>query len=319
MSNRVMIPVASGKGGVGKTFLTANLAIALAEKGLKTLAVDLDLGGSNLFSFLGLPNQYPGVGDFLKARVSELEDLIVPTGIDNLGFLAGQGRTPFLANIPYAQKIRLMQHIRRLPAQYVLLDLGAGTAFNVLDFFRTTQRGIVVTTPDYPAIMGMLGFLKHGCLRNLARTFSKNPPVRERIEALFRKPMSDNRITVEHIRREVARVDPQAGETVARLAQELRPRIIFNRGEHPEEMEAAVKIDETLRNVLSMEVDYFGFVCEDPEIRQCLKQGVPFLSRHKERPASEALRQIADRVVRFWDQTIPNSARRIQAHAAELY
>jgi len=318
MSNPVIIPVASGKGGVGKTFLTANLAIALAEQGMTTLAVDLDLGGSNLHTFLGLPNQYPGVGDFLKARVSELEDLIVPTGMDNLGFLAGQGRTPFLANIPYAQKIRLMQRIRRLPAQYILLDLGAGTAFNTLDFFRMTQHGVVVTTPDYPAIMGMLGFLKHGCLRNLVRTFSKHPPVRECIEALFRQPMSDHQITVEHIRREVARVDPQTGETVARLTQNLRPRVIFNRGEHPEEMNATAKIDETLRNVLSMEVDYFGFVCEDPEIRQCLKQGVPFLSCQKNRPASKALRQIADRVVRFWDRTIPDSARRIQEHAEAL-
>ena len=75
-----IVPIASGKGGVGKTFLTANLAIALAEAGHRTIAVDMDLGGSNLYSFLGIPNRFPGIGDFLKARSAELEDLQVKTG-----------------------------------------------------------------------------------------------------------------------------------------------------------------------------------------------------------------------------------------------
>ena len=70
----IIIPVASGKGGVGKTFLTANLAFALAEMGHPTVAIDMDLGGSNLHSFLGLSNQFSGLGDFLKARSAELEE-----------------------------------------------------------------------------------------------------------------------------------------------------------------------------------------------------------------------------------------------------
>ncbi len=55
-----------------------NLAIALAEMGHRVIAVDLDLGGSNLYAFFGLSNRYPGIGDFLKARAAELDELLVP-------------------------------------------------------------------------------------------------------------------------------------------------------------------------------------------------------------------------------------------------
>ena len=131
-----IIPVAGGKGGVGKTFFVANLAIAMANMGYKTVAVDMDLGGSNLHFFLDLPKRFPGIGDFLKARSAELEDLIVSTEVPNLHFIPGDGLTPFMANIPYVQKLRLISRIKKLPAEYVLLDLGAGTSFNTLDFFR---------------------------------------------------------------------------------------------------------------------------------------------------------------------------------------
>ena len=76
-----IIPVASGKGGVGKSFLTANLGFALGEMGHRTVAVDMDLGGSNLHAFLGLSNRFPGIGDFLKARTAKLLKRKCP-GID---------------------------------------------------------------------------------------------------------------------------------------------------------------------------------------------------------------------------------------------
>ena len=82
--------------------------MALARRGHKTIVVDMDLGGSNLHSFLGLSNRYPGIGDFLKAKTADLEELLVPTGTANLQFLPGDGRTPFMANIPHGQKEKLI-------------------------------------------------------------------------------------------------------------------------------------------------------------------------------------------------------------------
>ncbi len=126
MSETTIIPVAGGKGGVGKTLLTANLAMALAQLGHPTIVVDLDLGNSNINSFLGLPNQFPGVGDFLRIGSKPLQDFLVETNIENLQLIPGYGRMPFMANITYYQKQRLIRQLMDLSSRYVLLDLGAG-------------------------------------------------------------------------------------------------------------------------------------------------------------------------------------------------
>jgi flagellar biosynthesis protein FlhG len=122
----------------------------LAEQGHEAIAVDLDLGSSNLHSFLGLRNEFPGVGDYLRGRPSPLQDFLVETKIPRLKFVPGDGRMPFMANITHHQKRRLIKDLKTLPARYVLLDLGAGSSFNVLDFFKIVGSGIVVTTPEYP-------------------------------------------------------------------------------------------------------------------------------------------------------------------------
>ena len=85
--NRTIIPIASGKGGVGKSFITANLAIALAKLGKQVIVADLDFGGSNLHTCLGIHNTHPGIGDFLRARfASGLAYDHVPGTVCNLLF-----------------------------------------------------------------------------------------------------------------------------------------------------------------------------------------------------------------------------------------
>jgi flagellar biosynthesis protein FlhG len=314
-----IIPIASGKGGVGKTFLTANLAFALAEMGHQTLAVDMDLGGSNLHSFLGFSNRFPGIGDFLKARSAELEEMLVPTEAPNLQFLAGDGMTPFMANIPYAQKIRLISRIVKLPAEYILLDLGAGTSFNTLDFFRLSHHGFVITTPEYPAIMSMLAFLKHFLLRVIEGNFTTNYRIREILHLLYKQPMNGQQSIIITVLSKIAAADAEAGEIVKAVFHDYRPRVIFNMGGHPDEVKIAEQIDYSLKNILSIEADYFGFVFDDPTIRESIRKRTAFFPNYREGVASESITRIAERIVKFWDRPVKNSARHVLSHVHELY
>jgi flagellar biosynthesis protein FlhG len=303
-----IVPIASGKGGVGKTFLTANLAIALAEAGHPTIAVDMDLGGSNLHSFLGLPNRFPGIGDFLKARSAELEELIVDTVQPNLRFIPGDGLSPFLANIPYAQKMRLISKVKKLPAEYILLDLGAGTSFNTIDFFRMSRHGLVVTRPEYPSIMNMLGFLKHFFLRQIERNFSKDQRIRDFLRSLYKQPIAVQRNMIGNLGSKIAAIDKDAGKRVVALCRDFRPRVIFNMGEHPDEIEIAHKIDRSLENSLSLKVDYFGFIFEDPNVRRSIKKQTFFLSEYRESIAAKGIALTAKRIANFLEVPVKNSA-----------
>ena len=102
-----IIPVASGKGGVGKSLFSVNLAIALAEAGNRVLLADLDLGASNAHTVLGLRAVPKGIGCFFSDSEASIDSLILDTEYPNLRFLPGEGEMPGLANIRTSQKNRL--------------------------------------------------------------------------------------------------------------------------------------------------------------------------------------------------------------------
>jgi len=308
MTSPIIIPVAAGKGGVGKTLLTANLAMALSDMEHQTIAVDLEFGGSNLHSYLGLSNEHPGVGDFLAAKSAELPEMLVETGNPRLQFLPGDGRTPFMANLSYAQKRRLISRLRLLPAEYVLLDLGSGSSFNTLDLFRLSTCGILVTVPERPAIMNMQVFLKHLCLRTIQRKFSKNREIRNLLDSLRKLPMSSGLMTIDVIRDRIAKVDIESAKAVDEICQQNRPHVIFNMGEHPDELKIAEKISQGMGQVLSIEADYLGFVFRDRTVIESIRNGTPRLPYQQKGQFSENMRRIASRIVRYWDVPVENSA-----------
>lgn len=311
-----IIPIASGKGGVGKSFFTANIAIALAEMGHPTVAVDMDMGGSNLHFFLGLPNRFPGIGDFLKTRSAELKEMLVSTEIPNLQFLPGDGLSPFMANIPHAQKIRLISHIVKLPVEYILLDLGAGTSFNTLDFFRLSRHGFVITTPEYPAIMNMMTFLKHLLLRIIEGNFTKNHYICEMLHSMYK---TNKQINIGGLQSRIAAIDHEAGKTVTELCRKYRPRVVFNMGEHPDEIKISGQISNSLKSILSIDVDYLGFIFNDPAVRQSIKKKIPFIPYYRENMTTGNIEHIAERIVKYWNRPIDNSALRLLNHTRKVY
>ena len=108
-----IIPVASGKGGVGKSLLSANLAIALGQQGNKVVLVDLDLGASNLHLVIG---QHPGaasLGSWFTDKI-DFKDIIQPTDYDNVSFIAGDSQIPDLTSLKHVQKVKLIRNLKNI-------------------------------------------------------------------------------------------------------------------------------------------------------------------------------------------------------------
>ncbi len=167
-------PIGGGKGGIGKSFISASLGTLIAKHGKKVVLIDLDLGASNLHTFLGMAAPGNGLDRFLNKSENSLAKVAVPTPITNL-FLISSSRCSFeIANLYYAQKIKLIKAIRALPFDYVLLDLGAGTHFNTLDFFLTSDTGVVVCTPEPTSIENAFRFIKATYLRKLKQIVKRN-------------------------------------------------------------------------------------------------------------------------------------------------
>jgi flagellar biosynthesis protein FlhG len=159
-----IIAVASGKGGVGKSFLSTALSGALARAGRRTLLVDGDLGLANVDVHLGIAPETD-----LAAVIAgwvELEDAVTPVsgGVANGGFdvLPGRSGSGALAELPNEEVARLAAGLTALALQYdhVLLDLAAGIEANVMRLARAADRTLVVVTDDPASMTDAYAFIK---------------------------------------------------------------------------------------------------------------------------------------------------------------
>lgn len=315
----VLLPVAGGKGGVGKSVVAANLALSLANMGFKTIAADMDLGGSNLYSFLGLGNTYRGIGDFVRQDDAALEEFLVPGPVKGLSYLPGDGTSPFLANITYHQKKRLLTGLSALNADFTIIDLGAGTSFNVLDFYALTNRGLLVTTPDFPAILSMLAFLKNLLFRRMDEAVKANRKVRSALTELFHGSSPGTPLTTANVLEQIGRMEPALAKQLGEIQAAIRPMVIFNLGEKPDDLNLIKQFQRGLRKVLSLEADYLGFIFRDAMAAQSVRQRKPLMISYPDSISAKEIKQIARRILKFKDQPVPNSAELLMESTRRFY
>ncbi|MFN8009160.1 MAG: MinD/ParA family protein [Terriglobia bacterium] len=148
----VAIAITSGKGGVGKTNVVANLAISLANLGKRVMILDADLGLGNIDVLLGLVPRY-NLADFVFGNTS-LEEIVIegPSGVKIIP--ASSGIEQMTALTP-DQQMSLIRGISRLGAEadYLLIDTAAGISGNVINFLLASGLVIIVTSPDPTSIV----------------------------------------------------------------------------------------------------------------------------------------------------------------------
>ena len=154
-----VIAVTSGKGGVGKTNFTVNLALALANLGQRVLILDADLGMGNVDVVLGYSTKY-NILHLLQGGFS-LSDIITdgPRGIK---FMSGGSGIYNLANLNDLQLTHIIDQIRLMDdwADIILIDTGAGINKSVMNFVVAADEVIIVTTPEPTAITDAYAMLK---------------------------------------------------------------------------------------------------------------------------------------------------------------
>ncbi|HYH03651.1 MAG TPA: AAA family ATPase [Bacillota bacterium] len=152
------IAVTSGKGGVGKSTVSVNLALSLVALGLKVCMVDVDLGTANLDLMLGITASHD-LGDLLEDK--SLDEVLVPV-THGLTLLPGSSGVGEIANLSNWQMSRLVASFNQLSDNYdvVILDTGAGVGTNVTAFLQAADQVLLVITLDPTAITDAYALLK---------------------------------------------------------------------------------------------------------------------------------------------------------------
>lgn len=154
-----VIAVTSGKGGVGKTSLSVNLALQFKEQGKKVVVLDADFGLANVEVMLGIRPQY-NLADLIF-RNKSIEDIITegPMGI---GFISGGSGVQDLVNLDKEQLKKMIAQLVKLDSLYdvVIIDTGAGIADSVIEFVLSSPEVILVVTPEPTSITDAYSLLK---------------------------------------------------------------------------------------------------------------------------------------------------------------
>ncbi|MCP4147367.1 MAG: MinD/ParA family protein [bacterium] len=158
--------VGGGKGGTGKTFMVSQLGTCLASLGKKVILVDTDFGGANIHSFFGLKRPPKTLNNFLDKN-EPLEDIMIESGIENLSIIPGDFNTINSGSLNYGRKMKLFRHIKKLNADYIIMDLGGGMSNDTMDSFLLGDKMIIVTVPEITAIENLFMFLKGTFFRKL--------------------------------------------------------------------------------------------------------------------------------------------------------
>ncbi|MCF0242755.1 MAG: P-loop NTPase [Treponema sp.] len=291
-----IIPIASGKGGVGKSLLSANLAIALGQSGKKVVLVDLDLGASNLHLVIG---QHPGnasLGTWFTEK-SDFKDIVYPTDYRNVSFIAGDSQIPDLTSLKHAQKVKLIRNLNSIDADYVILDLGAGTHQFILDMFLLSPQGIIVTAPAVTATLNGYLFLKNAVFRLLYSTFKRGTPGRQYLDNLKKDSQSMQKLYIPQLVQQLGQVDPQNTQIFVNRMQQFRPRLIVNMIEDPKDSEKAVRIKTSCNQYLGLDIEYLGVMFRDMLQDKALSSQLPIVVYKPQSVLGQAIYRISDKVI----------------------
>jgi flagellar biosynthesis protein FlhG len=287
--------VASGKGGVGKSFVAANLAMALASHEKKAVVVDLDLGSANAHTCLGVNHPNTTLSDLLHQKNADINLLVERGENPFIGLISGASDDLNMANLKHYQKLKIIRNLKRLDADYVILDLGAGTGFNTLDFFLAADRSLLVVMPEPTSVENSYRFIRS----LLTRQLKSLPKAHQRVAAeVFQQQKNKGVIqSFAAFLSDILEKYPEQGQLIQNNLKRLQVHLILNQIIDPSDIKLGEGMALISKRFFSLNLHLLGYLYHDNQVVQSLKQKQSYYQSFPQCRNSVCLHRIAEQII----------------------
>jgi flagellar biosynthesis protein FlhG len=282
--------------------------MAFALTGRRTVVADADFGGANLHQVLGILNPPRTIRDFFDKKERDLNALLLTTFVPNLLLLSGNTFSFGMADIKYGLKYQLIRHFRSLQAEYVLLDIGAGTAFNELDYYLQADFGVVVITPEPLAVQNGYHFIKLALLRRLMRLFRHQPLIAQVLQRNIDPFNLGKTPTITALSEQVRSLANGFYEQWQETINGFRPRLILNMLETEADQDQATALQIASRDMLEVAINDVEQVRYDDRLRHAVMRIQPDLIMSDVCIAGLDVRRIVSKWMKSATPVVPGMA-----------
>ena len=296
-----IIAIGSGKGGVGKSVIAASMAVGLTLFDKSVVLVDADFGGPNLHKIIGIEEPDMTYLNFYNKDFKKLEDIMQDHPlIEKLKVISCYCASLEIANLGYYQRMKYIRHLLEIDSDYVVIDLGAGTSYNVIDFFLAADLGVVVVTPDTLSILDCYNFIKKALYRKMMKMFKVHEDIVNLIESSFTIVPGKKQSTVDSLVRKVTRKDKNMGKKMKKLLNEFHLSLLINRMCKTKDADKCLAVKVAASQLLFIELDNLGRIHEDGKIAESIYENTPFVTHlPKSRASKDLLGMISENILQF--------------------
>ena len=271
------------------------MSAELARLGYRVASVDTDLEGANLHTWLGVPRPAASLADFVAGRENDVGKLLIDTPIENLALIAATQGHLTSAHPEGARRVELLQGLRRLDRDVVVIDCGAGIHPAVIDYFLLGDDGILVLHPEPTSLENAYSFLRAVFYRRMHLAMLSHK-VQDRIAECMDQRNERGIRTPQDLLREVQKLDSEDARRFVDTMRAMRPKVVVNEVTTSEDVKLGFAVKSVCKSYFGLEAEYAGYVNRDEAVRRSLAQRRPLADVEPRSDAAVYLRRIAHKL-----------------------
>ncbi|HNT67126.1 MAG TPA: MinD/ParA family protein [bacterium] len=258
---------ASGKGGVGKSTLCALMGAALARQGRRTVVVDGDFHGANQHVLFNVNRRRKSYWPRLVDQPQSIAEWVMPTAWSNLGLVTAPSPVFGKGQLDILHKIRFIEALRSLNADFVLLDLGPGIDEETLDFFVTADNQILVTMPETTALENLAVFLRNVFNHKIDTVLQSLGLIGQEMD------LRQGRLpAVQQAYELLLRENLPAQDIVRRAVSSLNVNILYNQVHEDDRLQPNKLLQKYLLSETAIQTGFIGKVGFAPSLHQLVRE-----------------------------------------------